>query len=110
MTFWRPVISKSNAAPNAMIGAMRPSMTSSPEVGSVMPHNRRSKRRLAGAVAPDDADGLAPPHLEIDVPQHPVFLIKAVKTAKQHLLYLVGAAGIELVGLAQSHAFHDQVR
>src|SRR6185312_6691759 len=66
--------------------------------------------RLAGAVAPDDADGLALAHLETDVAQRPEFAEIGMRRPAQHplharqdhLLEPVGGLRIDLVALGQA--------
>ena len=65
---------------------------------------------LASTIMPDYADALAARDLEADVAQHPVFLVKAPKTAECHLFQPVRAPGIELIGLAKPGAADRDVR
>ena len=66
--------------------------------------------RLAAAVAAQDADALAAPHLKVDVAQHPERLEVRFPPAEHDLLQPVVAPGVELVGLSEVLGVDDDIR
>ena len=74
------------------------------------PADELQQRGLAGAVAADDAEALALGDFEIDVPQHPEFLVIFLHAAEQHLPHAVVVVLVDLKRLPDSGAAHDPIR
>jgi hypothetical protein len=68
------------------------------------------QRRLARAIAPDDAYTFAPAHFKTDVPQHPMGMIKLLPMPEKSLHELIVAPQIKLKCLAEMLATDDNVR
>ena len=68
------------------------------------------ERRLAGAVAADNADALAFAHLEAHIIQNPVLIVELLPEPEQRLFQLIVVVGVKLKRLADTAAADHYVR
>ena len=85
-TFSRPVNSGLKPAPSSSSAATRPRVVDAPGGRLQRAADDLQQRRLARAVAPDDADRLAARDVEADVAQRPELAVVLAARAGEHLL------------------------